>query len=150
MIRTRVNTLSKKYSLVIFLLALAVLSISIMALAESYTIKTSFDKSRGTYLVCRSNLTLYYFQNDSTANGASTCYDECALLYTPFYVPKLSMPDNLKPIDFGMETRTDGRKQTTFRGWPLYYYAGDKAPGDFNGDGGAWHIVDPDNQPQVI
>ena len=89
--------MSKKYSLMIFLLALGVLSISIQALAESYTIKTSSDKFRGTYLVNQSNFTLYYFQNDSTANGASTCYDDCALLYTPFYVPDLTMPDNLRP-----------------------------------------------------
>jgi len=134
----------------IFLLTLAVLSISILALAESYTIKTTSDKFRGTYLVNQSDFTLYYFQNDSTANGASTCYGDCALLYTPFYVPTLSMPDNLKPNDFGTQTRTDGGKQTTFKGWPLYYYARDKAPGEFNGNGGAWHIIDPDNQPQVI
>jgi predicted lipoprotein with Yx(FWY)xxD motif len=145
-----VNPLSKKYSLVIFLLALAVLSISILALAESYTIKTSSDKFRGTFLVNQSNFTLYYFQNDSTANGASTCYEECAVLYTSFYVPNFSTPENLNPNDFGTETRTDGKKQTTFKGWPLYYYSRDKAAGEFNGDGGAWHIIDPDNQPQVI
>jgi predicted lipoprotein with Yx(FWY)xxD motif len=145
-----VISLSKNNSLMICLLALAVLSLSILALAESDTIKTSSDKFKGTYLVNQSNFTLYYSQNDSTANGASTCYGECAILYMPFYVPNISLPENLKRIDFGVITRTDGRKQTTFKGWPLYYYGRDKASGEFNGDGGAWHIIDPENQPQLI
>jgi predicted lipoprotein with Yx(FWY)xxD motif len=121
-----------------------------LALTESYTIKTSSDKFKGTYLVNQSNFTLYYSQNDSTANGASTCYGECATRYIPFYVPNFSLPENLKQIDFGVITRTDGRKQTTFKGWPLYYYGRDKAPGEFNGDGGAFHIIDPESQPQLI
>jgi predicted lipoprotein with Yx(FWY)xxD motif len=147
-----VNALSNKYRTVIFFLALAVISISILAWAESYTIKTSSDKFLGGYLVNQSNFTLYYFQNDSTVNGASSCYGECAALWTPFYATNPSLPDTLRPIDFGVITRTDGTKQTTFKGWPLYQYSKDIASGFIKGNGidGLWHIINPDNQPQLI
>ncbi len=146
------NLLSKNYGLVIILLALAVISISISAWAEDYTVKTSSNKFLGTYLVNQSGFTLYYTQNDSAANGASTCYGECAALWHPFYASNISLPDNLRPIDFGVITRTDNSKQTTFKGWPLYYYGKDESHGDTYGSGvdGVWHVVDPDNQPQLI
>jgi predicted lipoprotein with Yx(FWY)xxD motif len=33
----------------------------------------------------------------------------------------------------------------TLNGWPLYYYAGDSAAGDTNGQavGGIWWVLDP-------
>lgn len=144
--------MSKNYSLVIILMALSVLSITVSAWAEDYTITTSSNKFLGTYLVNQSGFTLYYTQNDSAANSASTCYGECAALWPPFYAQDLSLPDNLRPIDFGVITRTDGSKQTTFKGWPLYYYGKDRDHGDTWGEGidGVWHVIDPDNQPQLI
>ncbi|HZI44358.1 MAG TPA: hypothetical protein VFD53_04000, partial [Ilumatobacter sp.] len=35
--------------------------------------------------------------------------------------------------------------QATYNGWPLYFFAGDDAPGDTNGQGqgGVWYVVDP-------
>jgi predicted lipoprotein with Yx(FWY)xxD motif len=151
-----VNPLSRNNSLVIVLLALAVLSIfisiSISAWAEDYSIRTSSSKFIGTFLADQNGLTLYYYQNDSSAYEASTCYGECAALWHPFYAPNPTLPDDLRSIDFGVITRTDGNKQTTFKGWPLYYYRKDEAPGDTWGNNvdGLWHVVDPDNQPQII
>jgi predicted lipoprotein with Yx(FWY)xxD motif len=147
-----VNPLSRKYGLLIFILALAVLSISICALADDYSINTSYNKFLGTFLVDQSGMTLYYFQNDSSAYEASTCYGKCASLWHPFNAPDPILPDNLRSVDFGVITRTDGSLQTTFKGWPLYNYAKDHAPGDTWGNNvdGLWHVVDPDNQPQII
>jgi len=55
----------------------------------------------------------------------------------------------VKAEDFGTITREDGKKQTTFRGYPLYYWAGDKAPGDTKGQGvgNVWYVIDPTKFP---
>lgn len=44
---------------------------------------------------------------------------------------------------FGTATWPDGTKQVTHNGQPLYYYTGDSAPGDANGEGsgGVWFIA---------
>ena len=43
----------------------------------------------------------------------------------------------------GEITRADGSKQTTYQGWPLYYYSGDGRAGDLNGEGigSIWFVL---------
>ncbi|MGW8323142.1 MAG: hypothetical protein ACWGSD_16460, partial [Thermodesulfobacteriota bacterium] len=45
--------------------------------------------------------------------------------------------------------RDDGTKQSTFRGYPLYYWSGDEKEGDTNGQGvkNVWFVIDPGNFP---
>jgi hypothetical protein len=48
--------------------------------------------------------------------------------------------------------RTDGTRQVTYAGHPLYYYVGDTKPGEANGQGltdfGArWSLVTPAGKP---
>jgi len=138
---------------VLLFLALSLLSVS--AWAENsgeYTVNVSVNKFLGEYLVNQSGFALYYFSDDANANGASSCVDDCAATWPPFYAEKISPPDRLRIVEFATITRTDGRKQTTFKGWPLYLYSRDSAPGDVFGNGqkGLWHIVDPSNQPQLF
>ena len=40
----------------------------------------------------------------------------------------------------------DGDEQVTVDGWPLYFFSGDAAPGDTNGQGvgDVWYVVGPD------
>ena len=44
----------------------------------------------------------------------------------------------------GTITRDDGTVQGTYNGWPLYYFSGDSAPGDVNGQGlnDVWWVID--------
>ncbi len=144
------NKLSRP--LILFLVLAALSALALAAESNSYTVKIAQDKFLGNYLVNQSNFTLYYYQNDSETLEASTCYDECAEQWPPFYAAELSIPDNLREIDFAEITRTDGSKQTTFKGWPLYLYSKDNEPEDTNGEDvdGLWHVIDPDNQPQMI
>jgi hypothetical protein len=53
-----------------------------------------------------------------------------------------------KSSDLGSITRSDGTKQVTYNGHPLYYYAGDSSSGTASGQGsdsfGAkWWLVSP-------
>jgi predicted lipoprotein with Yx(FWY)xxD motif len=133
---------------------LAALILSIPALAESsYSVNVTADKFLGNYLVNQSGFTLYYFSGDSNAGGASTCYDDCASKWPPFYAQISNLPDSLRSADFASITRTDGSMQTTYKGWPLYFYSLDKEPGDRSGNGredNLWHIIDPQDLPQLF
>jgi predicted lipoprotein with Yx(FWY)xxD motif len=88
-------------------------------------------------------MTLYIFTKDP--NGKSVCNGGCAKAWPPFYVSTISVSPPLSAADFGSITRDDGTPQTTFRGWPLYYWFRDKQPGDMTGQGvgKVWYAVDP-------
>ena len=96
----------------------------------------------GAFLTSYGELTLYTFDADTPDSGVSACYDGCAATWPPVVIPEgdflLSIPDGFDEIP-----RDDGLGQLTYQGWPLYFYSGDSAPGDVNGDGvgGVWHVV---------
>ncbi|HUS75904.1 MAG TPA: hypothetical protein VMY43_07840 [Methanothrix sp.] len=144
--------MSRSHKLMLLFLAVSILSIT--ALAESnYTVNVTANKFLGNYLVNQSGFALYYFSDDSSEMSASTCYDECAAKWPPFYAQTITVPDSLRPVDFATITRTDGSKQTTFKGWPLYLYSRDGAAGDVFGNDQEekrWHVIDPQEQPQLF
>jgi len=144
--------MSRFHKLLLLFFAVSILSIS--ALAESnYTVNVTANKFLGNHLTNQSGFALYYFSDDGSGNGASTCYDDCASKWMPFFARTITVPDSLRPVDFATITRTDGSKQTTFKGWPLYLSSRDEAAGDVFGNGredNRWHIVDPQEQPQLF
>lgn len=93
------------------------------------------------YLTDSKGMTLYYFTKD--VGGKSACYGGCAKLWPVFHAPNITVPSSLDSSDFGTITRTDGSMQTTYKGWPLYYFAPDKAPGDMKGEGArsVWFVM---------
>jgi predicted lipoprotein with Yx(FWY)xxD motif len=109
------------------------------------TVKTA-DTTLGKILVDSQGKTLYYFANDVASNGASACNGQCAALWPPFSARTITVSSPLDTADFGTITRADGSKQTTYYGWPLYYYAADKNPGDMNGENflKVWFVIKPD------
>jgi predicted lipoprotein with Yx(FWY)xxD motif len=88
-------------------------------------------------------MTLYYFKNN--AKDKNSCAGPCLEKWPIFYSEKVKAPAGSDAKDFGEFTRADGKKQATFKGWPLYYFAGDKAAGDTNGQAlkDVWFIVNP-------
>jgi predicted lipoprotein with Yx(FWY)xxD motif len=86
-------------------------------------------------------MTLYVFVPDNA--GPSTCYDKCAAAWPPL-LGSATPGTGLDAGDFATVARTDGTNQVTFYGWPLYYFAADKAAGDVNGQGVGdnWYVVD--------
>ena len=75
--------------------------------------------------------------------GEPTCYDECAANW-PAFTASVDAGDGVDAALLATATRTDGGEQVVYNDWPLYYFIGDEAPGDTNGQGlnDIWWVVD--------
>ena len=99
----------------------------------------------GEIIVDKAGMTLYAFTPDTA--GVSTCYDDCATNWPPLLVDDAAAASAGAGLDASKLTtvdRTDGTKQVKYGDWPLYYFAGDAAAGETNGQGLAtkWYVVD--------
>ena len=116
----------------------------------SFAIALAYKPSLGTYLTNSTGWTVYLFTNDTRGGGKSSCYGECQTFWPPVQASasSLSLAMGLNASSFGTITRTDGSTQLTYQGWPLYYYALDKAAGQANGQGkdGTWFVL---NVPKI-
>jgi predicted lipoprotein with Yx(FWY)xxD motif len=117
------------------------------ASAMDHAVKKVTKDGVGSYLVDAKGMTLYWFKKDSP--GKSACAGPCVEKWPIYFREAVAAGEGTKPEDFGTITREDGKKQTTFRGYPLYYWAGDKAKGDTTGqgNGNVWYVIDPANFP---
>ena len=99
----------------------------------------------GEILVGDDGLTLYGFTND--VDAISACYGTCADAWPPVIVDQdFEVAPGLDTGIFATTTRDDGTLQLVAGKWPLYFFAGDAAPGDVNGQGSGdvWFAVDTD------
>ena len=112
--------------------------------AGTATVQLANNAKFGSILTDKTGRTLYSFAVDAAVQ--SNCNGNCAVTWPVFYDPTLALGTGLKSTDFGVITRADNSKQTTYKGWPLYYYAGDTKAGDTNGDGigKTWFVSKPD------
>lgn len=110
--------------------------------AVSFQIKT--NSQFGSTITDVNGNTLYFFSLD--ANGSSACTGGCLTIWTVSFTASPTFGAGLTASDFATITRSDGTKQTTYKGWPLYTYTGDAAAGDVKGDGiaGVWFVAKPD------
>ena len=87
--------------------------------------------------------TLYSFAPDTAT--ASKCTGACAQIWPPVTGATAGQGVTGK---LGTISRSDGSKQVTYDGHPLYYYAGDTGPGTTSGQastgfGADWFVVAP-------
>jgi predicted lipoprotein with Yx(FWY)xxD motif len=88
---------------------------------------------------------LYLFTAD-TGKG-SECSGDCAEAWPPWIVKRT--PRAGPSVHGGLiatVSRDDGRLQAAYKGQPLYYYVGDRSPGEVNCQaafefGGYWYVV---------
>ncbi|GAA1585511.1 MULTISPECIES: SCO0930 family lipoprotein [Streptomyces] len=102
----------------------------------------------GEHVVDGNGMTVYRFKPDSAWPMVSKCTGDC-LAKWPVVAPVDKA--NVKGItlkNFSVLDRPDGRKQQSIDCWPVYTFAGDKRPGDANGQGvgGQWYAVSPEGK----
>ena len=111
---------------------------------QTLALKTATGKA-GIWLTNSAGRTLYLYTKDK--GTTSECYGACAAAWPPLTTtgPVTITGKYTVPKDLGVTTRTGGMKQVTYGGHPLYYFSGDKAPGQTNGQGvdGVWFLIGP-------
>jgi len=112
--------------------------------AEQAAFVTTADTDLGSILVDADGLTLYGFTNDT--DGNPTCNDACADAWPAVALSDGNLPAGLDEAVFSVVSRDDGTNQLKAGVWPLYYFAGDAAPGETNGQtsGDVWFVVAAD------
>jgi predicted lipoprotein with Yx(FWY)xxD motif len=95
---------------------------------------TTKSGSAGTYLTDGSGRAVYLWTKDGM--NKSECSGACASAWPP--VPAsgtMTASGGAVSADLSSITRSDGSKQLTYDGHPLYYFSGDSGPGTTNGQG---------------
>jgi predicted lipoprotein with Yx(FWY)xxD motif len=103
-----------------------------------------------SFLTDSSGRSLYLFESDTSTT--STCSGGCAAAWPPLIAKGApAAGTGATASDLGTIARSDGTKQVSYDGHPLYYFSGDSAAGQTNGEGvngfGAlWYLVAPSGQ----
>jgi predicted lipoprotein with Yx(FWY)xxD motif len=114
------------------------------ATASSITLRAS---PYGRILFDGRGRALYAFTRD--AGSRSRCAGACAVAWPPFLVAaRPSAGAEVEARLIGTTRRADGRLQATYGGRPLYFYVGDRRPGQVLCQnvvefGGLWLVVRP-------
>ena len=101
----------------------------------------------GTILVDSKGMSLYLFEKDK--GPTSSCSGACAAAWPPVTSTGAATAGaGLVKAKLGTTTRSDGTKQVTYNGHPLYTYAGDSSAGQTNGEalkqfGAEWYVLSP-------
>ena len=100
-------------------------------------VKTSI----GPVLADSKGFTLYWYAKDTRMTSA--CTGGCATAWPPVIGKPVAAMGVRLTGKFGTITRAGGTVQATYKGHPLYTYAGDASPGQVkgNGLGGVWHVL---------
>lgn len=98
----------------------------------------------GPILVDQSGRTLYAFTKDE--NASSACDADCIAVW-----PALTAQSRVEAkdgADANLVSHVEESSQAVYGKWPLYYYVGDRVPGDLNGQGvdDEWFAISPDGK----
>jgi predicted lipoprotein with Yx(FWY)xxD motif len=133
--------------LLLALAATSVLATSASAASSHRAAINTGSTKLGTVLVNSQGKTLYVWAHDK--GSKSTCSGMCAKYWPPVVTSgKPRAIGGARASLLGTSRRTDGRMQVTYKGHPLYTFAGDTKRGDTKGEGltgfgGRWDPVSP-------
>ncbi|MFE0453916.1 SCO0930 family lipoprotein [Streptomyces sp. NPDC058914] len=111
-------------------------------------LSVSANAELGKVLIDANGMTLYRFDADTAEPPKSNCDGDCAKTWPPVPADDATAGDGIDKSLLGEVTRSDGTKQLTVDGWPVYRYAKDTNAGDANGQGvgGKWFALAPDGK----
>ncbi|MFD4547771.1 SCO0930 family lipoprotein [Streptomyces sp. NPDC058466] len=106
----------------------------------------------GKVLTDSAGLTLYRFDKDTAEPPKSSCDGDCAKAWPPVPAEGAEAATGVDKALLGEVTRSDGTKQLTVAGWPMYRYAKDTKAGDANGQGvgGTWFASAPNGKKATL
>ncbi|MDX2967985.1 hypothetical protein PWY87_11385 [Kribbella solani] len=103
--------------------------------------------SLGTVVVDGNGRTVYVFDKDTKnkSNCEGGCLAQWPAVAAGTGTPRLT---GISPSLVGSITRSDGTKQLTINGMPIYLFARDTQAGQANGQafGGIWWVIGPDGK----
>lgn len=111
------------------------------------TITVQKNGFAGSYLADGKGRALYIYGADAPGDcknpPITNCFNDCLVAWPAFQGSPRVLAAGLDDALFGSITRDDGFVQGTYRGWPLYYYKSDVAPGDVKGQavGKIWQLA---------
>lgn len=147
----------------LFLMGLGMLTLGVLITSckkddealQQNDLRLNTSPALGQYLTNKAGQTLYIFAND--ADGTNNCAGVCESIWPVFNadINTAVLDNGLFKSDFGSITNAGGKKQLTYKGWPLYTYspapAGTTAytaedAGKTTGEavGGVWFVAKPD------
>lgn len=106
------------------------------------------NEQLGSLLTDNAGFTLYRFDKDTAKPPKSNCDGDCAKAWPAVPAGEATAAAGMDPALLGEVVRTDGSKQLTVAGWPVYRYAKDTKAGETNGQGvgGTWFAFAPDGK----
>jgi predicted lipoprotein with Yx(FWY)xxD motif len=114
--------------------------------AAGITLAVAKDATLGSYVTGANGMSLYIFTKDTGTTSA--CSGQCAANWPALTVSMLDDVTAGAGVTgaLGTITGADGKLQVTLAGHPLYYFKGDAAAGDINGQGlnDVWYLAGPD------
>ncbi len=130
--------------------ALAVAASAMSSRPQTSSAVTARASAYGRILFDGRGFALYAFTRDRARHSA--CTNKCAKKWPPYVVTR--RPAARKGIDaslLGTLVRSDGRRQATYAGRPLYYYVHDRKPlqvlcQNVREFGGLWLVLRPDGK----
>ncbi|MGC0379183.1 SCO0930 family lipoprotein [Streptomyces sp. SAI-229] len=111
-------------------------------------LNVSTDAELGKVVTDSLGLTLYRFDQDTAEPPASNCEDDCAKTWPPVPAEDATAGEGIDKALLGSVDRSDGSKQLTVAGWPVYRYVKDVNAGDVKGQGvgGKWFALNPEGK----
>jgi predicted lipoprotein with Yx(FWY)xxD motif len=98
------------------------------------------QKSKLGYVLAEANGQVVYTYAHDTKGGTPTCTGSCADIWVPVTgVPKTALGESF-PGTFGLVVRSDGTKQMTYNGYPLYTFKG-AFPLTTHVVAGVWNVI---------